>query len=60
MLRRYKRKGDTIAVRLATGTLVPAPKVPVNMSVKCFDFDRIERCLVLDLGPRYDLILGMA
>ena len=28
--------------------------------MKCFDFDSIERCLVLDLDSRYDLILGMA
>ena len=43
-------KGDTITVRLATGTLVTAPKVPVNLGVKLFDFDSIERCLVLDFG----------
>ena len=30
------------------------------MGVKFFDFDSIERCLVLDLDSRYDLILGMA
>ena len=41
--------GDTITVRLATGTLVTAPKVPVNSGVKCFDFDSIERHLVLFL-----------
>ena len=52
--------GDTITVRLATGTLVSAPKVPVNLGVKFFDFDSMERCLVLDLDSRYDLILGMA
>ena len=28
--------------------------------MKCFDFDSIERCLVLDLDSRYDLILGTA
>ena len=53
-------KGDMITVRLATGTLVTAPKVPVNLGVKFFDFDSIERYLVLDLDSRYDLILGMA
>ena len=53
-------KGDTITVRLATGTLVTAPKVPVNLVVKFFDLDSIERCLVLDFDSRYDLILGMA
>ena len=52
-------KGDTITVCLATGTLVTTPKVPVNMGVKFFSFDGIERCLVLDLDSRYDLILGM-
>ena len=51
--------GDTITVRLATGTLVSAPKVPVNLGVKFFDFDSMERCLVLDLDSRYDRILGM-
>ena len=49
-----------ITVRLATGTLVTAPKVPVNLGVKFFDFDSIESCLVLDLDSRYDLILNMA
>ena len=29
------------------------------MSVKVLDFDSTERCLVLDLNSRYDLILGM-
>ena len=53
-------KVDTITVRLTTGTLVTAPKVPVNLGVKFFDFDNIERCLVLDLNSRYDLNLGMA
>ena len=42
-------KGDTITVRLTTGTLVNAPKVPVNLGVKFFDFDSIERHLVLFL-----------
>ena len=28
--------------------------------MKFLDFDSIERCLVLDLDSRYDLILGMA
>ena len=37
-------KGDTITVRLATGILVTAPKVLVNLGVKFFDFDNIERC----------------
>ena len=46
-------KGDTITVRLATGTLVTAPKVPVNLSVKFFDFDSIERYLVLNFWTRY-------
>ena len=45
---------------MATGILVTAPKVLVNLGVKFFDFDSIERCSVLDLDSRYDLILGMA
>ena len=43
-----------------TGTPATAPKVPVNLSVKFFNFNIIERCLVLYLDSRYDLILGMA
>ena len=54
------QKGDTITVRLATGACVTVPKVPVNLGVKFGDFDSRERCLVLDLDSRYDLILGMA
>ena len=53
-------KGYTITVSLATGTIVTAPKVPVNLGVNFFDFDSIERCLGLDLVLRYDLILDMA
>ena len=53
-------KGDNITVRLATGSRVTVPKVPLNLGVKFLDFDSIERCLVLDLDSRYDLILGMA
>ena len=51
---------DTITVRLATGTCVTVPEVPLNLNVKFLDFDSVERCLVLDLDSRYDLILGMA
>ena len=54
------QKGDKIPVRLATGTLVTTSEVPVNLGVKYFELDSIERCLVLDLDSRYDLILGMA
>ncbi|KAL4144483.1 hypothetical protein PRNP1_013614 [Phytophthora ramorum] len=54
------RTSDIITVRLATGTRVTVPKVPVNLGVKFLDFDSVERCLVLDLNSRYDLILGMA
>jgi hypothetical protein len=36
------------------------PKVAVNLGVKFLDFDSVERCLVIDLDSRYDLILGMA
>ena len=49
-----------ITVHLVKETLVTAPKVPVNLGVKFFDSNSIERCLVLDLDSRYDLILGMA
>ena len=49
--------GDTIAFRLAIGNLVTVPKVPVNLGVKFFDFDGIERCLVLNLDSRYDSFL---
>ncbi|POM69898.1 Reverse transcriptase, partial [Phytophthora palmivora] len=34
--------------------------VPLDLGVKFLDFDGRERCLVLDLDSRYDLILGMA
>ena len=53
-------EGDSITVRLETGSRVTVPKVPLNLGVKFMDFDSIERCLVLDLDSRYDLILGMA
>ena len=33
--------------------------VSVNLGVKFLDFNSVERCLVLDLDARYDLILGM-
>ncbi|KAG4235385.1 hypothetical protein PC116_g16469 [Phytophthora cactorum] len=51
---------DNISVRLATGALVTVSKVSVDLGVKFLDFDSVERCLVLDLDSRYDLILGMA
>uniref|UniRef100_H3GPY2 Integrase catalytic domain-containing protein n=1 Tax=Phytophthora ramorum TaxID=164328 RepID=H3GPY2_PHYRM len=54
------RTSDMTTVRLATGTRVTVPKVAVNLGVKFLDFDSVERCLVLDLDSRYDLILGMA
>ncbi|GMF56609.1 unnamed protein product [Phytophthora fragariaefolia] len=54
------RNRDIVTVRLATGTRVTVPKVPVDLGVKFLDFDSVERCLVLDLDARYDLILGMA
>ena len=53
-------EGDSITVRLATGSHVTVPKVPLNLGIKFLDFDSIERCLVLDLDSRYGLILGMA
>ncbi|GMF53362.1 unnamed protein product [Phytophthora fragariaefolia] len=54
------RDRDIVTVRLATGTRVTVPKVPVDLGVKFLDFDSVERWLVLDLDARYDLILGMA
>ena len=51
---------ETITVRLATGTRVTVPRVLINLGVKVLDFDCVERCLVLSLDTRYDLILGMA
>ena len=53
-------EGDIITVRLATGIRVTVSKAPLNLGVKFLDFDSIERCLVLDLESRYDLILEMA
>ncbi|CAH0476940.1 unnamed protein product [Peronospora belbahrii] len=41
------------------GTLVTVPKVLVDLNVKFLDFNRMKRCLVLDLDAKYDLILGM-
>ncbi|GMF22950.1 unnamed protein product [Phytophthora fragariaefolia] len=49
-----------VTVRLATGPHVTVPTVPVDLGVKFLDFDSVERCLVLDLDARYDIILGMA
>ena len=51
--------GDSITVRLVTGARVTVPKVPLNLGVKFLDFNSVERCLVLDLDSRYELILGM-
>ncbi|GMF44473.1 unnamed protein product [Phytophthora fragariaefolia] len=53
------RNRDIVTVRLATGTRVTVPKVPVDLGVEFLDFDSVERCLVLELDARYDLILGM-
>ena len=50
---------DSITVRQATGARFFVAKVPLSLGVKYLDFDSIERCLVLDLDSRYDLILGM-
>jgi hypothetical protein len=54
------RTSDVISIRLATGTRVTVPKVAVNLDVNFLDFDSVERCLVIDLDSRKDLILGMA
>ncbi|GMF52682.1 unnamed protein product [Phytophthora fragariaefolia] len=50
------RNRDIVTVRLATGTRVAVPKVPVDLGVKFLD--SVERCLVLDLDARYDLTPG--
>ncbi|OWZ02344.1 hypothetical protein PHMEG_00026104 [Phytophthora megakarya] len=57
---RQAHSRDTVIVRLATGVRVTEPKVPLDLGVKFLDFDSTERCSVLDLDQRYDLILGMA
>ncbi|GMF58055.1 unnamed protein product [Phytophthora fragariaefolia] len=54
------RDRDNVTVRLATGTRVTVPKVPVDLDMRFLDFDSVERCLVMDLYARYDRILGMA
>ncbi|OWZ05015.1 LOW QUALITY PROTEIN: hypothetical protein PHMEG_00022974 [Phytophthora megakarya] len=51
---------DTVTVRLVTSVRVTEAKVPLDLGVKFHHFDSTERCLVLALDPRYDLILGMA
>ncbi|KAI9922852.1 hypothetical protein PsorP6_002373 [Peronosclerospora sorghi] len=53
------RSRDVVTVRLATGVQVSVTKVSIDLKLKFADFDRLERCLVLDLDSRYDLILGM-
>ena len=35
-------------------------KFHVDLNIKFLDFNSVERCAVLDLDSRYDLILGMA
>ena len=41
------REGDSITVRLATGSRVTVPKVPLNLGIKFLDFDSIEAVLSL-------------
>ena len=53
-------EGDSINVRLDTGSCVTMPKVPLNWGVKVLDFDSTERHLVLHLDSIYDRILDMA
>ncbi|KAE9342678.1 hypothetical protein PR003_g9339 [Phytophthora rubi] len=55
-----ERSRDVVTVRLAMGTRVTVPKVSLDLGVKFLDFASTERCLVLDLDSRYDLVLGMA
>jgi len=50
---------DRIAVRLATGTVVETQRIEVDLRLRFFDFDSVERFIALDLDERYDLILGM-
>ena len=59
MMTRLKLMRVIITVRLATGVQITVPKVPLNLGVKLLKFNCVERCLVLDLDSRYDLILGM-
>ena len=51
---------EAITVCLATKTIVSVSKVSLDLSVKFLDFNCKNRCLILDLDTRYDLILGMA
>ena len=51
------QEGDSITVCLASGTRITVPRIAINLSIKFCDFDDVERCLVLDLDSRYDLIL---
>ncbi|CAH0515725.1 unnamed protein product [Peronospora belbahrii] len=53
------RESDKVTCPVATGTRVTIPQVPMDLDVKFLDFNSMERCLVLDLDARYDLILGM-
>ncbi|KAI9907331.1 hypothetical protein PsorP6_004558 [Peronosclerospora sorghi] len=53
------RSRDVVTVLLATGVQVSVPKVSIDLKLKFADFDSSERCLVLELDSRYDLILGM-
>ncbi|GMF15551.1 unnamed protein product [Phytophthora fragariaefolia] len=55
-----RARDDKVTVRLATGTSVTVPKVPVDLGVTSLDFDSVERCFVLDLDARYNFILAMA
>lgn len=50
------QNSETITARPATGTCVTSPKIVINLGVKSLDFNSVERCLVLDLDTRYDLI----
>ena len=50
-------EGDSITGRLAAGVRL---NVPLNLGIKFLGFTCVERCLILDLDFRYDLILVMA
>ena len=38
-------EGDLIAIRLATGSRVTVPKVPLNLGAKLLNFDSTKSCL---------------
>ena len=49
-------EGDYITVRLATGSRVTVPKVPLNLGIKVLDFDSVALNAVLSLIWTRDMI----